>query len=97
MTCISPQLPHYPNRTASWLNNGDAFHRGKGVQIYTMASSKHAQKAHIKHKLEDLKGLKRSPDLLNNVKIDQGQIQHIMKHILLYQIFGVVAIFGQVT
>ena len=34
------------------------------------------------HKLEDLKVLRRSPDLLNNVKIGQGQLQHIMKQIL---------------
>ena len=29
--------------------------------------------------LEDLKVLKRSPDLLNNVKIGQGQLQLIME------------------
>ena len=34
-------------------------------------------------KIEDLKVLKRSHDLLNNVKIGQGQLQLIMKHILL--------------
>ena len=28
--------------------------------------------------------LKRSPDLLNNVKIGQDQLQFIMKHILFY-------------
>ena len=33
-------------------------------------------------KLEDLTVLKRSPDLLDNVKIDQDQLQLIMKHIL---------------
>ena len=33
-------------------------------------------------KLEDLKVLRRSPDLLNNVKIGQGQLQLIMEHIL---------------
>ena len=32
-------------------------------------------------KLEDLTVLKRSPDLLNNVKIGQDQLQLIMKHI----------------
>ena len=32
--------------------------------------------------LEDLKGLRRSPDLLNNVKIGQGQLQLIMEQIL---------------
>ena len=32
-------------------------------------------------KLEDLKVLRRSPDLLNNVKIGQGQLQLIMEQI----------------
>ena len=40
------------------------------------------------YKLEDLKVLRRSPDLLNNVKIGQGQLQLIMKQILFYHIFG---------
>ena len=39
-------------------------------------------------KLEDLKVLRRSPDLLNNVKIGQGQLQLIMEQILLYHIWG---------
>ena len=34
--------------------------------------------------LEDLTGLKRSPDLLNNVRISQDQLWLIMKHILSY-------------
>ena len=38
--------------------------------------------------LEDLKVLMRSPDLLNNVKIGQGQLQLIMKQILLTHIWG---------
>ena len=38
--------------------------------------------------------LKRSPDLLNNVKIGQDQLQLIMKHILFY---GGCRHFGQVT
>ena len=38
--------------------------------------------------LEDLKVLRRSPDLLNNVKIGQGQLQLIMEQILLYHIWG---------
>ena len=38
--------------------------------------------------LEDLKVLRRSPDLLNNVKIVQGQLQLIMKQILFYHIYG---------
>ena len=32
-------------------------------------------------KLEDLKVLRRSPDLLNNVKMGQGQLQLIMEQI----------------
>ena len=39
-------------------------------------------------KLEDLKVLRRSPDLLNNVKIGQGQLQLITKQILFYHILG---------
>ena len=45
-------------------------------------------------KLEDLTVLKRSPDLLNNVKIGQDQLQLIMKHNLFY---GCCGHFGQVT
>ena len=41
-----------------------------------------------KTKLEDLKVLRRSPDLLNNCKTGQGQLQLIMKHILFYHIWG---------
>ena len=43
------------------------------------------------YKLEDLKVLRRSTDLLNNVKIGQGQLQLITKHILFFM--GVAAIF----
>ena len=39
-------------------------------------------------KLEDLKVLRHSPDLLNNVKIGQGHLQLIMKQILFYHILG---------
>ena len=39
-------------------------------------------------KLEDLKVLRRSSDLLNNCKTGQGQLQLIMKHILFYHIWG---------
>ena len=38
-------------------------------------------------KLEDLKVLRRSPDLLNNVEIGQGQLQLIMEQILFYHIW----------
>ena len=30
MTCILFQLPHHPNWDASWLNNGNTFHREGG-------------------------------------------------------------------
>ena len=40
-------------------------------------------------KLEDLKALRRSPDLFNNVKIGQGQLPLILiKQILFYHIWG---------
>ena len=40
------------------------------------------------NKLEDLKVLRRSPNLLDNVKIGQGQLQLIMEQILFYHIWG---------
>ena len=46
-------------------------------------------------KLEDLKVLGRSPDLLNNFKTGQGQVQLIMKRILFYHNMGVAAILVQ--
>ena len=48
-----------------------AFVKHVSIKLYKVTS-----------KLEDLKVLKRSPDLLNNVEIGQGQLQLIMKHIL---------------
>ena len=39
-------------------------------------------------KLEDLKVLRHSPDLLNNVKIGQGELQLIMENFLFYHIWG---------
>ena len=41
-----------------------------------------------KDEIEDLKVLKRSPDLLNNVKIGLRQLRLLMKHILCYHISG---------
>ena len=40
------------------------------------------------YRLEDLKVLRRSPDLLNNVVIGQGKLQLIMDQILFYHIWG---------
>ena len=48
------------------------------------------------NKLEDLKVLRRSPDLLNNVKIGHGQLQLIMEPIC-FTIYGDCRQFGQVT
>ena len=54
----------------------------------------HEHPTDVFKKLEDLTVLKRSPDLLNNVKIGQDQLWLIMKHILFY---GGCSHFGQVT
>ena len=43
---------------------------------------------YVKFELEDLKVLRRSPDLLNNVTIGQGQLQLILEQILFYHIWG---------
>ena len=48
---------------------------------YVTCHKNNLQQIH-KTKLEDLKVLRRSPDLLNNVKIGQGQLQLIMEQIL---------------
>ena len=42
----------------------------------------------LRKQVEDLKALKRSSDIHNNVKIGQGQLWLIMKHILLNHIWG---------
>ena len=54
--------------------------------LYSVDSIK--VKAYATIELEDLKVLRRSPDLLNNVKIGQGQLQLIMEQILFYHIWG---------
>ena len=45
-----------------------------------------------RHKLEDLKVLKRSPDLLNNVKIGHGQLRLIIQTYFVLLYIGMVAI-----
>ena len=47
----------------------------------------YVKKKSEENKLEDLKVLRRSPDLFNYVKIGQGQQQLIIKHILFYHIW----------
>ena len=58
------------------------------------SGSKPFAKVISRRQLEDLTVLKRSPDLLNNVKIGQDQLQLIIKHILFY---GGCSHFGKVT
>ena len=48
-------------------------------------------------KLEDLKVLKSSPDLLNNVKISHGQSRLIIQTYFVLPHMGMEANFGQVT
>ena len=48
-------------------------------------------------KLEDLKVLKCSPDLLNNVKIGHGQLRLIFQTYFVLPYMGMVAIFGQLS
>ena len=55
---------------------------------FSLCEITHTVPACGKDKLEDLKVLRRSPDLLNNCKTGQGQLQLIMKHILFYHIWG---------
>ena len=64
----------------------------KCVWAEGVCKSKDTRSVHYPHaflKLEDLMVLKRSPDLLNNVKIGQDQLQLIIQHIFL---IGVAAI-----
>ena len=49
---------------------------------FDLFSSVRALKIKGRSQLEDLKVLRRSPDLLNNVKIGQGQLQLLMEQIL---------------
>ena len=63
------------------------FYKYKTADIYG-TKPRVTIKATTKRKLEDLKVLRRSPDLLNNVKIGQGQLQLIMEQILFYHIWG---------
>ena len=50
-----------------------------------------------KNKLENLKEVKRSPDLLYNVKIGQGQLRLIIETYCVIPYMGMVNHFGQVT
>ena len=52
------------------------------MKFSTVIGHKHKITIPISNKLEDLKVLRRSPDLLNNVKIGQGKLQLLMEQIL---------------
>ena len=58
------------------------FHRNKKKQTDISPDPCRVGDINGIRKLEDLKVLRRSPDLLNNVKIGQGQLQLIMEQIL---------------
>ena len=58
------------------------------IRISTISLQHVLSKFEYKRKLEDLKVLRRSPDLLNIVKIGQGQLQLIMEQILFNHIWG---------
>ena len=44
---IPSQLPHFPNWNTSWLNDDNAFHKGRGG-VQPRAAFKHGQKANRK-------------------------------------------------
>ena len=60
------------------LHNANIYNNSKGDNARFLYMLKVVRKCSIllkKQKLEDLKVLRRSPDLLNNVKIGQDQLQ----------------------
>ena len=66
---------------------------GRRLQLRSSKGLKYCQNAFqtshkvLKVELEDLKVLKRSPDLLNNVKIGQGQLAY-QSNIFCFTIYG---------
>ena len=90
------QAPHLTQDTNVKVTNSLLDTTNESQEVGPFPAGDH--KAHInrriqrhsKHKteLEDLKVLRRSPDLLNNVKIGQDQLQLIMEQILFNHIWG---------
>ena len=78
---------HFPRQWAQWTH---PVHLTASLQKEDVGCqyNNNGLKQPLKKKLEDLKVLRRSPDLLNNVKIGQGQLQLIMEQILFYHIWG---------
>ena len=58
------------------------------TKVGTLACFDFLYQNELTMKLEDLKVLRRSPDLLNNATIGQGQLQLILEQILFYHIWG---------
>ena len=67
------------------FENVDGRTHGRGSHWYKL-------KSHLQ--LEDLKP---SPDLLNNIKISQGQLRLIFLNIICFTIYGHGGHFGQMT
>ena len=61
-------------------------YRGSFMSAQVSLKLPSLQKVNLR--LEDLKVLRRSPDLFNYVEIGQGHLQLIIKHILFYHICG---------
>ena len=76
----------FANPQRQFFSRCGPYHTGRIV--YVMLVHFKSISNDIMIKLEDLKVLRRSPDLLNNVKIGQGQPQLIMEQILFYHIWG---------
>ena len=70
-----------------FFDNKDKFVQITKLEVSILVNQ-HLEGIDARDKLEDLKVLRRSPDLLNNVKIGQGQLQLIMEQILFYHIWG---------
>ena len=75
-------------------SRGRGYVRGQEIRLHDVLNFIPINLTCKKRKLEDLTVLKHSPDLLNNVKIGQDQLRHVMKHISFYRGCGH---FGQVT
>ena len=74
---------HMISNDLSYPLHGLGLHKSSEV-ILKSYTQVHCNRDHTnKRKLEDLKVLTRLPDLFNNVKIGQGQLQLIIKHFVL--------------
>ena len=60
--------------------------------ISLLECMKRKRRSHGKRKLEDLKVLKHSPDLLNNVKIGHGHLRLFIQTYFVLPYMGMVAI-----